>query len=119
MSNKKIFIFAILLLIGLVLAQYFLIINSKPSTEELILERLTKIENQLEIFSSKKDSVRVVIQTIDKEIIRNEEHYKEITNNIITQPSSMDSLYITNFVDRFIENEGARYNLYPVREVEY
>lgn len=118
-SEKILLSFIGIILITFLIFQYILIRNRPPSSEEVILKKLEVIENQLKELSSKKDSIRVVINTIDREIINNEKHYEEITNHIISQPYSMDSMFITEFVDRFIETEGFKYNLYPVREAEY
>lgn len=119
-KNEKVFFFCILgfLLIAFLIIQQILI-SKQTSSDELILKKLQNIEIELNNISNKKDSIRVVINTIDREIIKNEKHYEEITNNIIAQPSSMDSLFITEFIDRFIETEGSKYNLYPVRETEH
>lgn len=120
-KSEKIILFLTvgIILIGCLIFQYKVILNRPPSNEEIILKKLEKLEVQINELSMKKDSVRVIINTIDREIIKNEKHYEEITNNIISQPYSMDSLFITDFVDRFIETEGYKYNLYPIRETEY
>ena len=109
MNDKRILTIALIVLIVLLSIQQYVIWNFKqPSVEEQLL---VEINNKLDFLSSKKDSIRVVIAEVDKEIIKNEKHFKEVVNNVIVQPTYADSLFIIDYVDRFIEEKGFDYNL--------
>lgn len=107
MKDKTIFIIVSIILVILLVLQQWLIQDKQPDNNfNLIYEKLDRIEKRLDSLSNKKDSIRVIIETIDNKIIENQQHYEKVVNNIITQPSFMDSIYVIEYVDRFIESES-------------
>ena len=95
-------IFSLLLCVGLVI----LGIRSAPK-EESYSEQLKRIEIKLDSLYNKKDSVRTVIITIDKEINKNTKEYEKVVNSIIIQPSTTDSIFARDYIKKFI-NERVR-----------
>lgn len=77
--------------------------NSPPPSDNEILSRLKKIESQLDSIEKKKDSVKTVIITVDKEIIKNEKHYEKVVNDIIHQPDSVNRIFTNDYIKRYID----------------
>ena len=73
-------------------------------TNKILIERIDKLEKKLDLINSRKDSIRTVIDSTHVKIVTNEKHYQERINTIITQPLSADSLYISNYIGRYIES---------------
>lgn len=100
--DKLILIIGTILVLGLLTVQY-LHNRTYISSDAVLIEKLDNLERKIDIISNKKDSIRVVIETVDKEIITNEKHYEEVVNNIISQPHSFDSVFAENYIKRFID----------------
>ena len=94
-------VFTFLSIAGIYILGLKFLPNKKP--EDPFMKELKSIELKLDSIISVKDSIRTIIVTVDKEIINNEKHYEEVVNNIITQPSYMDSLYVSEYIERYID----------------
>lgn len=114
--NKKIFIIGIIILAILIGAQQYLIINSPPEDEDIILKKITELELKIDSLNTYKDSIRTVIDSTHVKIITNEKHYQERVNTIITQPLSLDSQYISDYIGRYIESHKSYFQ--RTRETE-
>lgn len=99
----------VLILVALLAIQQYLI-HTTPVKEDVLLEKINKIEHKLDSISSKKDSIRTIIDSTHVKIITNEKHFQEKVNIIISQPYSSDSSYVTNYIRQFA-NKDTMYNL--------
>lgn len=101
---KKEYVFIAIFLIILI-GGYLLCLKYLPKVkkEDPLLQKLELLEVKLDSLSEKRDSIRTIIVTVDKEIIREKEKYYETVNNIITEPSYMDTLFISEYIKKFID----------------
>ena len=84
---------------------YIKLANFNPvDKESILLERISRLELKIDSLNNKKDSIRAVIDSTHVKIITNEKHYQERVNTIITQPLSVDSQFISNYIGRYIES---------------
>lgn len=79
---------------------YIKIANFNPPNN-VVLEKINQLELKIDSINSQKDSVRMVIDSTHVKIITNEKHYQERINVIITQPSSADSSFITDYIRQY------------------
>ena len=97
----------IIVIIGLILLiwLYISIANFTPETkDDILLKKINEIELKIDSIKNSKDSIRVAIDSTHIKIITNEKHYQERVNTIITQPLSVDSQYISDYIGRYIES---------------
>jgi len=66
--------------------------------EDVLLEKISKLESKIDSINNKKDSIRTVIDSTHIKIVTNEKHYQERINTIIVQSSSDDSSYVSNYI---------------------
>jgi hypothetical protein len=97
MNTKSILIIAIIVIVGLLIFQQYLIRNSTPK-EDILLEKINKLELKLDSLNTKKDSIRRVVDSTHVKIVNNENYYKEVVNTIMLQPTSSDSSFITDYI---------------------
>lgn len=103
MSEKSRTILICASLILVIIGVYWWGISNSPPPDNEILSRLKKIESQLDSIEKKKDSVKTVIITVDKEIIKNEKHYEKVVNDIIHQPDSVNRIFTNDYIKRYID----------------
>ena len=97
----------IAVIIGLILFVwlYISIADFTPEDkDDILLKKINEIELKIDSIKNSKDSIRTVIDSTHVKIITNEKHYQERINTIITQPLSVDSQYISDYIGRYIEN---------------
>ena len=87
----------ILILFILFIIFYYNIADFTPK-EDILLEKITKLESKIDSINNKKDSIRTIIDSTHIKIITNEKHYQERINTIIIQSSSSDSSYVSNYI---------------------
>ena len=87
----------ILILFILFIIFYYNIADFTPK-EDILLEKITKLEYKIKSITNKKDSIRTVIDSTHIKIITNEKHYQERINTIIVQSSDADSSYVSNYI---------------------
>ena len=97
MNTKSILIIAIIIIVGLLAFQQYLIRNSTPK-EDILFEKINKLELKLDSLNIKKDSIREVVDSTHVKIVNNENYYKEVVNTIMLQSTSSDSSFITNYI---------------------
>jgi hypothetical protein len=97
----------IAVIIGLILFVwlYISIADFTPEDkDDILLKKINEIELKIDSIKNSKDSIRTVIDSTHVKIITNEKHYQERINTIITQPLSVDSQYISDYIGRYIES---------------
>lgn len=88
-----------------VIGVYIKLANFNPvDKESILLEHISRLELKIDSLNNKKDSIRAIIDSTHIKIITNEKHYQERVNTIITQPLSVDSQYISDYIGRYIES---------------
>ena len=100
----------ILILFILFIIFYYNIADFTPK-EDILLEKITKLESKIDSINNKKDSIRTIIDSTHIKIITNEKHYQERINTIIIQSSSSDSSYVSNYI-RQHRNKRDRLNIH-------
>jgi len=100
MKDKHIILLCVIILFVLLgIQQYFI----RQSEEDVLLKKIEELELKIDSLSSKKDSIRIVIKTIDKNIQNNEKHYEKVVTTIINQSSSADSIFARDYIKKFID----------------
>lgn len=101
-------LFKIGIAICVILFIWFYISNAdftNPSKkDELLLKKIAELELKIDSLNNKEDSIRTVIDSTHIKIITNEKYYQERVNTIITQPLSVDSQYIADYIGRYIKS---------------
>lgn len=77
--------------------------TSPPPQDAMIQEQLKNIDKKLDSLNNKKDSIRTVIITVDKEIIKNTEHHEKVVNNIINNSDSINRIWTNDYIKRYID----------------
>jgi hypothetical protein len=72
--------------------------------DDLLLKKINELELKIDSINNTKDSIRTIIDSTHVKIITNEKHYQERINTIITQPLSVDSQFISDYIGRYIES---------------
>ena len=104
MKTNYIFSGIILIILGLLIAIYVNIADFTPEKDDTLLRKITELELKIDSLKDQKDSIRSVIDSTHVKIITNEKHYQERVNTIISQPLSVDSQYISDYIGRYIES---------------
>lgn len=107
MKNNSIIILllSIFIIIG---AINLIFINDKPiDTDNSLLGEIKNLEIKLDSLNNKKDSIRTVVFTVDKEIVKNEKHYEKIVDTIIANNDSSNFEWARNYIEKFV-NERTR-----------
>lgn len=95
----------ILILFILFIIFYYNIADFTPK-EDILLEKITKLESKIDSINNKKDSIRTVIDSTHIKIITNEKHYQERINTILVQSASADSSFITDYIRLYSEQNS-------------
>lgn len=77
--------------------------TSPPPQDTMIQEQLKNIDKKLDSLNNKKDSIRTVIITVDKEIIKNTERHEKVVNNIINNSDSINRIWTNDYIKRYID----------------
>ena len=84
---------------------YINIANFTPK-EDVMLERINKLELKIDSLNKTKDSIRTIIDSTHVKIITNEKHYQERINTILIQSASADSSFITDYIRLYSEQDS-------------
>ena len=84
---------------------YIDIANFTPK-EDVVLERINKLELKIDSLNKTKDSIRTIIDSTYVKIITNEKHYQERINTIFVQSASADSSFITDYIRLYSEQNS-------------
>ena len=102
----KIWLVRILILILFILFVifYYNIADFTPK-EDILLEKITKLESKIDSINNKKDSIRTVIDSTHIKIITNEKHYQERINTIIVSSDSDNLKLFKNYIKEYEINK--------------
>lgn len=104
MKTNYIFSGIILIILGLLIVIYINIADFTPEKDDTLLRKITELELKIDSLKDQKDSIRSVVDSTHVKIITNEKHYQERVNTIISQPLSVDSQYVSDYIGRYIES---------------
>jgi uncharacterized membrane protein YqiK len=105
MKKNTLLVILILFIFGIIIWIYATFSNFNPiDKDDILLRRISELELKIDSLKSQKDSIRTVIDSTHVKIILNEKHYQERINTIITQPLSVDSQFISDYIGRYIES---------------
>lgn len=93
----------ILILFILFIIFYYNIADFTPK-EDILLEKITKLESKIDSITNKKDSIITVIDSTHIKIITNEKHYQERINTIIIQSDSDNLVFFKNYINNYDKN---------------
>lgn len=86
----------ILLFIG-----YWIYISKTSNKEDVLIDKINKLELKLDSINSKKDSIRTIIDSTHIKIINNEKHYKEVINTIVSSPDSVNDIWTKQYINDY------------------
>ena len=105
MNKNTLMTIIIFIIFGIIIWMYVKHANFNPvDKDDLLLQKISELELKIDSLKNQKDSIRTVIDSTHIKIITNEKHYQERINTIITQPLSVDSQYISDYIGRYIES---------------
>ena len=97
MKNFNYFFFLVFIIVSVI----FYLKISKIEEDNTLLQKIDELELKINSLQSKKDSIRTVIDSTHVKIITNEEHYQEVINTIITQPTSEDFEFVRGYIGQY------------------
>ena len=104
--------FLVILLILLIIVGEFFALKyhfDKPDNTSILIEKINNLEKQITELSTKRDSIRLVIDTIETKIITNNVYYEKQVNDIINQSHDSDLLFFSDYISRYAKDH--QYNL--------
>ena len=105
MNKNTLITIIIFIIFGIIIWIYAKYSNFNPvDKDDLLLQKISELELKIDSLKNQKDSIRTAIDSTHIKIITNEKHYQERINTIITQPLSVDSQYISDYIGRYIES---------------
>lgn len=105
MKIKDIVIIVFSIITIIIVAFFYIKFSDFSPKEDLLLEKISKLEHKVDSLNNIKDSIRTVVDSTHVKIITNEKHYQERINTIITQSSSADSSFITDYIRQYSEQD--------------
>ena len=72
--------------------------------EDVLLEKISKLESKIDSINNKKDSIRTVIDSTHIKIVTNEKHYQERINTIIVASDSDNLKFFKNYINNYDKN---------------
>ena len=100
MKDYKIWTIIIVVVILLLGVQQYIIWTNEPK-EDLLMKKINQIELKLDSLNSKKDSIRIIIDSTNVKIINNEHHYKETITNILSNSDSINDAWTKQYIDNY------------------
>ena len=107
-KDKGIIIVMSVFIVGLLAWQQYIIRTSKPTKEDILIEKITELESKIDSLSNKKDSIKSVIDSTHVKIVTNEKHFKEKINTIITQPDTCSESFTRQYLRDYASARGYR-----------
>ena len=111
MNKNTLLTIIIFLIFGIIIWIYIKHSNFNPvDKDDILLQKITELELKIDSLNQKKDSIRIAIDSTHIKIITNEKHYQERINTIITQPLSVDSQFISDYIGRYIKSHKSYFH---------
>jgi len=101
MKDKYVYILVVILVILENFFIWFYIKDKLDERDNVFIEKIDKIESRIGSLQPKKDSIRTVIDSTHVKIITNEQHYQEVVNTIISQPTTADYVFIKDYIRQY------------------
>lgn len=101
MKDKYIYILVVILFILGNFFIWFYIVDKLDERDNVYIEKIDKIESKINSLQPKKDSIRMVIDSTHVKIITNEQHYQEVVNTIISQPTTADFDFVRGYIRQY------------------
>lgn len=101
MKDKYVYILVVILVILENFFIWFYIKDKLDERDNVFIEKIDKIESKIGSLQSKKDSIRTVIDSTHVKIITNEQHYQEVVNTIISQPTTADYDFVRGYIRQY------------------
>jgi len=115
MKNKYVYIIVTLLFIIENFFIWFYITDKLNERDNIFIEKIDEVESQINLLQPKKDSIRTVIDSTHLKIITNEQHYKEVVNTIISQPTTADYEFVRGYIRQY-RNQNDSINIFRTPE---
>ena len=96
-AEKIIFIFSIItnvILLGL----FYLKDGVQSINSNNYIEKIDSLELEISQIEKRKDSIRLVIDTIEVSLNNNDKHYKEVKDSILNNNVTDDYLFFINYL---------------------
>ena len=101
MKDKYVYILVVILVILENFFIWFYIKDKLDERDNVFIEKIDKIESKIGSLQSKKDSIRTVIDSTHVKIVTNEQHYQEVVNTIISQPTTADYDFVRGYIRQY------------------
>lgn len=101
MKDKYIYILIVILVILENFFIWFYITDKLNERDNTFIKKIDNIESQVNSLQPKKDSIRMTIDSTGIKIINNEQHYQEVINTIISQPTTSDYEFIRGYIRQY------------------
>jgi len=113
MKNNTAIIILVILTIGLLVAQQFIIRKSiTPISDDDVIKHITLLESKIDSIKGVRDSLIIVYDTTKVKIIELEKKHETIRDSIISQSVNSDcvvfSEYISNYNNRFTNTNNSK-----------
>lgn len=99
--NNKWLLLSLICIVIIATAFITNIIISPKSKEDVLIEKINKLELKIDSLNNKKDSLRIVIDSTHVKIINNENHYKEVVNTILSNSDSANDAWSKQYIDNY------------------
>ena len=104
MKIKYLLYSLIVVVFSILIGIYISMADFTPKNDDILFRKINELELKIDSLKDQKDSIRSVIDSTHVKIITNEKHYQERINTIISQPLSVDSQYVSDYIGRYIES---------------
>lgn len=101
MKDKYVYILVVILVILENFFIWFYIKDKLDERDNVFIEKIDKIESRIGSLQPKKDSIRTVIDSTHVKIVTNEQHYQEVVNTIISQPTTADYDFVRGYIRQY------------------
>lgn len=94
----------IIIVISIIIGLWVTVMKITPSrktSNEIIIEKILQIESKIDSISSKKDSIRTIVITIEKEIEINSKKHEKTINTIINSNDSSNLIWIEDYIRQY------------------
>lgn len=87
------------IIIILVIQQVVIRKNSKTEFEK----KIEKIELKIDSIEKSREDIVIVIKEVDDKIEQNQNNYEKVVDSIISNPDSVNKLFIDNYLKEYID----------------